>query len=71
MNVVQLADLDGEVKLVAPVTMQNIADNVVGAGLATAAEVDAVVAELFEFARTPNTIVSTPRLVETWGTAPQ
>jgi SAM-dependent methyltransferase len=71
MNVVQLADLDGEVKLVAPVTMQHIADNVVGAGLATAAEVDAVVAELFEFARTPNTIVSTPRLVETWGTAPQ
>jgi hypothetical protein len=35
---------------------------------ATAEQVDRIVAELYEFARTPGTIASTPRFVEAWAT---
>ena len=67
MHVVQPAGLEGEVKLVAPLTLENIADNVVTAGLASCAEVDQVVAELYEFARDPRTVIGLPRVVQAWG----
>ena len=40
MNVVQPAGLDGEVKLINPITMETIADCVLAEGLATRSEVD-------------------------------
>ena len=70
MNVVQPAGSDGEVKLLNPLTMENIADAVLGEGLASADEVDRLVAELYEFARTPGTVASMPRVVEAWGCRP-
>ena len=67
MNVVQPAGVEGEVKLVIPVTMENIADAVVAAGLASRAEVEQVIAELYEVARDTRTVLSLPRIVQAWG----
>ncbi|MGE5192986.1 MAG: methyltransferase domain-containing protein, partial [Deltaproteobacteria bacterium] len=70
MNVVQPAGISGEVKLLNPVTMENIADAVVADGLASQAEVEKIIAELYEFARSPRTVVSISRIVQTWGRKP-
>ncbi len=59
--------LAGEVKLVTPITMENIAEAVVGAALASRAEVDQIVDALYAFARAPDTLLSCPRIVQTWG----
>ena len=67
MHCVNPAGNDGEVKLLAPITLENIVDSVAAEGLATIAELRRLVAELYEFARTPGTVVSVPRIVEAWG----
>jgi SAM-dependent methyltransferase len=67
VNVVQPAGLAGEVKLIAPITMENVADAVIGAGLATPQEVSQTVEELYAFARADGTLLSLPRVVQTWG----
>jgi ubiquinone/menaquinone biosynthesis C-methylase UbiE len=70
LDVVQLAATAGEVKLVTALTMENIADTVLEAGLASASEVAQVVAELYEFAGRQDTLLSSPRIVEAWGHVP-
>ena len=70
MDVVQLAGLVGEVKLITPITMQSIGPAVIAAGLASEAEVAGLVAELFEYAHTPGTIGCLPRMVRAWGYQP-
>jgi SAM-dependent methyltransferase len=67
LNVVQPAGLEGEVKLVNPLTMENIADTLLASGLATQAEVDQVISELYECARNPRIVMSLPRVVQAWG----
>jgi ubiquinone/menaquinone biosynthesis C-methylase UbiE len=67
MNLVQMAAMSDESKLMAPLTMENIADSVLAEGLASPAEIDQLVHELYKFARDPNTIVSGPRVIQTWG----
>ncbi len=67
MNVIQPAAMDGEVKLISPITMENIADAVLTERLASRKEVDRIVAELYDFAHDPSTILSLPRIVEAWG----
>ncbi len=67
LNVVQPAGTDGEVKLIPPLTMENIADAALAEGLASRTEIDQLVAELYEFAHTPGTLGSLPRVVEAWG----
>jgi 2-polyprenyl-3-methyl-5-hydroxy-6-metoxy-1,4-benzoquinol methylase len=67
LNVVQPAGTDGEVKLITPLTMQNIAGAVLAEGLASPAEVDQLVAELYEFAHMPGSVGCMPRVVEAWG----
>jgi ubiquinone/menaquinone biosynthesis C-methylase UbiE len=67
MNVVQPAGTEGEVKLLSPLTMENIADAVLAEGLASRAEIDQIVVELYEFARAPGTVGSAARVVEAWG----
>src|ERR1700747_29997 len=64
INVVQNAAMSGEVKLMAPLTMENIVDAVLAAGLASRAELDRLVHELYEFARDPDTVIGGPRVVE-------
>jgi SAM-dependent methyltransferase len=67
INVVQPAGLSGDVKMIAPITLENVAGAVVAADLATTNEVNQTVAELYAFARADGTLMSLPRIVQTWG----
>jgi SAM-dependent methyltransferase len=67
MHVVQPAGTTGEVKLLTPLTMENIAGSVVAAGLASEEETKQLVAELYQYAQTAGTIGSAPRIIEAWG----
>jgi SAM-dependent methyltransferase len=69
-NVVQPAGIEGEVKLLTAVTMENIADSVVTEGLAGRNEVDEVIARLYELALDSRTFLSVPRVVQAWGYRP-
>jgi len=71
MHVVQPAGWDAEVKLINPLTMENIADAVVAEGLARRAELDHLIAALYEQARQPHTVMSLPRVVQAWGYRPR
>jgi ubiquinone/menaquinone biosynthesis C-methylase UbiE len=70
VNIVQPAGLAREVKLISPLTMENIADAVVAEGLATAAEIERIVRDLYDFADAPGTLGSTPRIFEAWARLP-
>jgi SAM-dependent methyltransferase len=67
MNVVQPEPFDAEVKLMSPLTMEYIVDAVLAEELATKAELDKIIDELYEFTRNPRTLASTPRIVQVWG----
>jgi SAM-dependent methyltransferase len=71
MNVVQAAGIDGEVKLIAPVTMESIVDAVLGANLVSRNELDAIVDELYAVAEDGCTFMSLPRVVQAWGYRPE
>jgi hypothetical protein len=70
MNIVQPTGMHGEVKLVTPLTMENIADAVIREGLATRDEIDDLVNELYVFAADPDTISGIPRVVQVWARRP-
>jgi 2-polyprenyl-3-methyl-5-hydroxy-6-metoxy-1,4-benzoquinol methylase len=70
MNVVQPSPLDGDVKLATPLTMENIVDSVLAEGLASKAELNGLIEDLYQFARNPRTVASTPRIVQAWGYRP-
>jgi hypothetical protein len=70
VNVVQPAGIDGEVKLIVAVTMENIADSVVADGIAGRDEVDTIIAELYELAHYKRSFVSHPRVIQAWGYRP-
>jgi ubiquinone/menaquinone biosynthesis C-methylase UbiE len=67
MSVSQPVGTEGEVKLINPLTMENISEAVIAEGLASRSEIDQIVAELHEFARAPGTVASGARVVEAWG----
>lgn len=67
LGVVQPVFREGEGKLLAAVTMQHIREAVISAQLASAKEVDAIVAELEAFAQDARSILSLPRIVQVWG----
>lgn len=67
MNVVIPAGIAGEVKYIAALTMDNIKDAVVEAEYATLQESEAIVVDLNNFADDQGTIISLPRIVQTWG----
>jgi ubiquinone/menaquinone biosynthesis C-methylase UbiE len=67
MQVAQPAGLRGEVKLVAAITMEAIADAVMAGGLATRERIEATVAELYRLARDDVTVMSVVRVVQAWG----
>ena len=71
VNVLQPVGLVGEVKLLDPVTLENIADTIVRDSLADRREVDAVVRQLYDFAADPDTLCGTPRIVQAWGVRAQ
>jgi len=61
---------DGDGKRVAPVTMEHIREAVVGAGLATNAEVDALVTEPSSLADDTRTLMSMAATFQMWGQKP-
>ena len=66
VSVSQPIGLHGDVKLITPMTMENIADAVVGAGLASAEEVASLVQQLYADAADPDTLAGMPRVVQVW-----
>jgi ubiquinone/menaquinone biosynthesis C-methylase UbiE len=70
IHIVQPAGLRGDVKLLNPLTMEAIADAVVGAGLATRDRVEQIAEELFRLAEDEAVLMGTPRIVQTWGRKP-
>lgn len=66
-NVVQPADLEGESKLMPALTLENMQAIAVRHGVATEAEVDRLVDELYAIARDPRTYVANPRIVQVIG----
>src|SRR5581483_4064119 len=66
VNVVQLAHTAGEGKLMAAITMEKIASAVVAEELATADEVEWVIHGLYEAAADSESLLSLPRIFQTW-----
>ena len=64
------AAMAGEVKLLTPLTMENIVDSVLAEALASKAELDRLIDELYQFLRNPRTVASIPRVVQAWGYRP-
>jgi SAM-dependent methyltransferase len=69
VNVVQPAGMTGEAKIISPMTLENIADAVLGAEIATHDELAETVDDLYAFAETEGTFMSIPRIVQAWGRA--
>jgi SAM-dependent methyltransferase len=67
VSVVQPVAMQGEAKLLNPLTMENIADTVLADRLATREEIDGIVRELYEFAADTSTLAGMPRVVQAWG----
>jgi hypothetical protein len=70
LEVIQPTYRHGPGKEIASVTMEHIREAVVGAGLATADEVDGIVAELRCFAANPRALMSLPRIFQVYGKRP-
>jgi hypothetical protein len=70
LEVVQPTFREGPGKHMAAVTMEHIREEVVGAGLASAGEIDGIVGALGAFARDPRTLMSWPRIFQVWGKRP-
>jgi hypothetical protein len=59
--------MKGDVKLISPITMENIADAIESEGLADRIEIDQIIEKLYEFAEAADTVAGLPRIVEAWG----
>jgi SAM-dependent methyltransferase len=70
MNVVQPAGFEGEVKMIAPITLEAIANAVLLADLCTMEELNQTVDDLYVFAADDGSVLSTPRVVQVWGRRP-
>jgi SAM-dependent methyltransferase len=67
MNVVQGAGFEGEVKMIAPITLEAIADAVLAAELCTVDELNQTVDNLYAFAADGGSVLSIPRIMQAWG----
>ncbi len=70
MTLVQPIGTRGEVKLLNPITMENIADAILQAGLASRQEIDILVQDLYRFAEDPRSVAGVPRIIQAWGQRP-
>jgi SAM-dependent methyltransferase len=70
LSIVQHAGMSGDKKLIAPITLENIADAAIAEGVASRADVESLLLELYDFARDPHTVLSGPRIIETWARRP-
>ena len=67
LNVIQPAHINGEGKLMAPITMSRISDALAAEGLATESEVQRILHGLNEAAANCETVMSLPRIFQVWG----
>jgi ubiquinone/menaquinone biosynthesis C-methylase UbiE len=70
LNVIQPVAREGDVKLASALTMESIASAVIDEGLIGQVELDQSIADLYQFARDPGTVMSFPRIVQSWGRRP-
>jgi SAM-dependent methyltransferase len=66
-NVIQPAHIQGEGKLMAPITMTRISDALIGEGLASKDEVQQILTGLHVAAADSETVMSLPRIFQVWG----
>ncbi len=66
IRLVQRVDSAGDAKTLAVLTLQATAEAIVDEGLATAKEVDAILAGLEAFVADPETLVAQPRIFQVW-----
>jgi SAM-dependent methyltransferase len=62
--------LEGDVKLACALTLENIAEAAVAAGVAEREELDRAIDELYRFAADAVTLMSFPRIVQAWARRP-
>ena len=67
LHVIQPAGYSTDLKSLQALTLERIADAVLGAGIADLAEFEATVDELSAAARDDDVLLSLPRIVQTWG----
>jgi hypothetical protein len=58
------------VKLLNAITLENVADAIIEASLASREELDELVRELYAYAADPETLAGAPRIVQAWGRRP-
>jgi SAM-dependent methyltransferase len=71
VHIEQPAGFDADTKLLSALTLENIADAAVSAGLANAGDVDELMHEFHAFAARPDTMLTLPRMVQVWGRVPE
>jgi len=57
-------------KLLSPLTFENILDAVLAEKLATREELDTMISELYDYASSPRTLLSIPRVIRIWARRP-
>lgn len=67
MNLVHPAALQGGIKLLTCVTLENIAEAALADGLTTEQELRKTIEELYAFARDPHSVLGGPRVFQAWG----
>lgn len=63
----QASALQGDAKLIAPLTLERIAQAVVEEKVATLDELHQLTGELYQYCADPTTFVAGPRMVQAWG----
>ena len=69
MKVYQHCGMTGDVKLMAGLTLENIGDSLIAAKIISENELNDLLRKLKSYARHDNTLMSLPRIVQTWGHA--
>ena len=59
--------LQGDAKVISPLTLARIATAVVSEGVASEEDVARCLADLYDYAADPTTVMSMPRIVQAWG----
>jgi ubiquinone/menaquinone biosynthesis C-methylase UbiE len=70
LHLAQPIFMEGEAKRICQITLDNIREPVVAAGLATEDELDGLAAEMDDFASDPTTMVAFPRIYQVAGRRP-
>lgn len=69
VSIVQRADYQGEVKLIVPLSLEGIADVIIGDGIATAEEMQQLAVDLHAAAADPDILFGTPQVFQVWDTS--